>query len=947
MEYLPLPQEIAFPHIEVTFSNPAKYWYQAEWDEYKEGIYWNNFPKHYGYRGGEFWNDSSTYSNKAWANAGFHAWLMQKSREELEGMAIGWLFFGTLAEVTCCYLDISYYLDATDDGRFILKLTEKSMDALLERWFTIQTHFKGSTFVRGIPEPVCGVMMDHEARLANRDGIQTLFDTAAQHDGIPITKLNALGKSQQFERAYRCLQRSKAIIGFLCEAIDTKSVFVISSLHEFLAKALTTIVFKGEVAETYESRGFDLGSWTGGADFTHYNREILKTLKWCPRTAAQFWREGSRTLAVDFFGTNLKSSQTNEDHSKCSEDMCVAYQLDPEKYKVAHAPDQGRSCSCSHLHLDPEIASAVLSSDTETFPLVTIPMDGGDEMSIEVLDAVSDPSFVAISHVWSHGMGNPKQNSLPRCQLQRIQNYVNELASQADTHQKPMPFWMDTLCCPLEPKESRRTAIMRMRSTYERASKVLVLDRNLCSLSTRGISKLEQLMQIYRTTWMTRLWTLQEARLAKQVWFQFKDKAVNLENLSTQFRQERLESASKMLSKELFQGFLFGKLDGLRSFKYEVPTSYNKRSIDTLFGLHTLMAGLGGRSTSWASDEAICISTLMDLDLKPILDFPSDDPDCASLRMTAMWKQWPVVPSGIIFNKAPRLTQKGYRWAQSTFIRTSHLGFPVLDINTVATVDPKGEGLIVSMQGFTLQSIIPVELGRSNIGIEKLTDPTLQKQSGTLGLGTRPTCIIYDISKEIYKWYDLQIDGPVYDTATGFEYGDEFAILFSEEVNPGNILFRQKSALLGSIRKTDNGTIYIHSLYHVKVARSEAPVEKMFAAGLKVREILSRSGIEPYPTMKLDLSKAVSRQDFAELKSIITTALDDVAVMSYNIATILKNKSPQHLVWVNSSEERRKDWNTRASIGDVAVFMENTVNIWLCLSSPVVALSKSQKWCVD
>ncbi|RYP52805.1 hypothetical protein DL768_002054 [Monosporascus sp. mg162] len=797
MEYLPLPKEIALPHIEVTFSNPVKYWYEAEWDEYKEGIYWNNFPKRYGYRGGEFWNDSSAYSNKAWAHPGFYAWLLQQSREELEGMAIGWLFFGTLAEVTCCYLDICHYLDVADDGRFILKLTEKSMDALLERWFIIQTHFKGSSFVRGIPEPVCSIMMDHEARLANRDGIQTLFDTAAQyaqhaqHDGIPIAKLNALGKSQQFERAYRCLQRSKAIIGVLCEAIDTKTVFVISSLHEFLAKALTTIVFKGEVAETYKSRGFALGSWTGGADFTHYNRKILKTLKWCPRTAAQFWREGN------------------------------------------------------------------------------------------------------------------------------------------------------------QPKEARQTAIMRMRSTYERASKVLVLDQNLCSLSTRGISKLEQLMQIYRTTWMTRLWTLQEARMPKQVWFQFKDKAVNLENLSTQFKQERLESASKMLSKELFQGFLFAKLDSLRNFKYEVPTSYNKRSIDTLLGLSTLMAGLGGRSTSRASDEAICISTLMDLDLKPILDVPSDDPDCASLRMAAMWKQWPVVPPGIIFNGAPRLTQRGYRWAQSTFIRTSHLHFPVLDINTVATVDSKGEGLIVSMQGFALQSIIPAALGSSNIGTENLTDPTHQKQSGTSGPGTRPTCIIYDISEEIYKWYDLQIVGPVYDTATDFEYGDEFAILFSEEVNHGNIMLRYKPALLGSIRKTDNETIYIHSLYHVKVARSEAPVEKMFAAGLKVREILARSGIEPYPTMKLDLSKAVSRQDFVELKSIITTTLDDAAVMSYNIATILKNKIPQHLAWLNSSEERRKDWNTRASIGDVAIFMENDVNIWLSLSSPVVALSKSQKWCVD
>jgi hypothetical protein len=307
---------------------------------------------------------------------------------------------------------------------------------------------------------------------------------------------------------------------------------------------------------------------------------------------------------------------------------------------------------------------------------------------------------------------------------------------------------------------------MKMRMTYEQASHVLVLDRNVCSLSTIGLSKLELLMQIYRTTWMTRLWTLQEARFAKQLWFQFMDKAVNLETLSKEFEIERPNSASKILSYTLFQNTLFRRLNGLReqSHRATASNSTGDRGIDALSRLLTLNASLGGRSTSWAADEAICICNLMGLNLAQILTYTTDHQDCASLRMAALWKQWGAVPPRIIFNQAPRLPEKGFRWAQSTFVRTAKLGVPVLGVNQVATVDPNGEGLMVSMQGFTFESIIPALLGETSLGLEKITDPKMERESGTEGLGKRSTCILYDMSEDPFKWYDLQIVGPVHET---------------------------------------------------------------------------------------------------------------------------------------------------------------------------------------
>jgi hypothetical protein len=359
---------------------------------------------------------------------------MQKSPKERESMAIGWLFFGTLAEVTGCYLDITNYLRPTEKGQFVLKMTETSMNALLERWFTIQTHFKGSKYVRGIPEPVHGIMMDNEAKIANKDNIQTLFDTLVRHGSMPMVRLNAEGKSSQFERAHSCLRKSKAIIGLLYKAIDTKTVFVIATLYQFLAEALTTVVFRGEVARAYDMLGeYSLGRWTAGADFCHFNEDAVRKLGWCPRTAQYFWSDGSRTMAVDYFATNLKSYQSSEDHSSCTEDVCSAYQLVPEKYEVVHAPEKGTKCKCPHLDLDPNSSSKILESGDGSFPLVTVSaptestsndLDSGfssltlshlteSETFVKAYDAASKGNYVAISHVWSHGLGNPRKNYYP------------------------------------------------------------------------------------------------------------------------------------------------------------------------------------------------------------------------------------------------------------------------------------------------------------------------------------------------------------------------------------------------------------------------------------------------------------------------------------------------------------------------------------------------------
>ena len=87
-----------------------------------------------------------------------------------------------------------------------------------------------------------------------------------------------------------------------------------------------------------------------------------------------------------------------------------------------------------------------------------------------------------MSHVWSEGLGNPKSNSLPLCQLQYVQKRVNDvyrgLTGRTDlASAENVPFWMDTLCIPVgnEHRKARSLAITGMAVVYGQADVVLIL----------------------------------------------------------------------------------------------------------------------------------------------------------------------------------------------------------------------------------------------------------------------------------------------------------------------------------------------------------------------------------------------------------------------------------------------------------------------------------------
>jgi hypothetical protein len=174
-------------------------------------------------------------------------------------------------------------------------------------------------------------------------------------------------------------------------------------------------------------------------------------------------------------------------------------------------------------------------------------------------------NYVAISHVWSDGQRNNEGNWLTECMFIRIQNLVNALYGSADF---PVPFWMDTLCIPKGSMFDavKQLALALMANICRAADKVLVcdgkvkdiykskelwrgpesiyrkegvlalsgdivLDSSLQAVSCDDMSWIGMNMRIGYCPWSTLVWTLQEGRLAREVYFQFKNKPILLADL--------------------------------------------------------------------------------------------------------------------------------------------------------------------------------------------------------------------------------------------------------------------------------------------------------------------------------------------------------------------------------------------------------------------------------
>ena len=199
------------------------------------------------------------------------------------------------------------------------------------------------------------------------------------------------------------------------------------------------------------------------------------------------------------------------------------------RYSPRHINEQCLQFPCqTHDFQDSTTSSITNLYQQDRLPLITY-VNGMVELLSDDIHAPRPTRYVAISHVRSQGLGNSFSNSLPVCQISRLQNLVGRLYP---TISGPVPFWIDTLFMPLT-APGKYLALEAVYHVYRRADETIVLDESVINAPIRSTEL--NLLRIKESQWAQRLWTICEGAIAKSLKVQFKDAALDMRKIIEEY----------------------------------------------------------------------------------------------------------------------------------------------------------------------------------------------------------------------------------------------------------------------------------------------------------------------------------------------------------------------------------------------------------------------------
>jgi hypothetical protein len=424
----------------------------------------------------------------------------------------------------------------------------------------------------------------------------------------------------------------------------------------------------------------------------YYSLAQMIAASWCPSEITML--ADSYSPCMLHYASEISRTNSRLDHSSCSTRLCGARQVRGD-YITKHSTE---GCNC--LHIGPDFDRVLSIIRKKQIPLITIASGKqGQPLTLEVEAYTGKQNYVAFSHVWSDGLGNPDQNTLPRCQLIRLRNLLNNLSSLSSTWHlintvdmrklyrratnRTVSFWLDTLCIPSPGiyQEERFIGLQLMKETYEKSYQVLILDNEL--EASNQYSSMESLMRVSIAGWMRRLWTLQEGVLGQRLFAKFKDGLFDLDErghrTSIQSRSDdprsvirstvapSIEVASILMKMRFLRASVVDKRErklwGTREvIKYKNPGDEEraKRSTNTTAIIEAFKASIY-RSSSREDDEFTCMASLLGWDISGLRALPMND------RMHYLLSQQKHLPVALLFIAGTRMKKEGWSWAIDRF----------------------------------------------------------------------------------------------------------------------------------------------------------------------------------------------------------------------------------------------------------------------------------------
>ncbi|KAL4877594.1 hypothetical protein BJY04DRAFT_209864 [Aspergillus karnatakaensis] len=485
------------------------------------------------------------------------------------------------------------------------------------------------------------------------------------------------------DRGARCMEIVPAVLDALAD-YNRWIRWEMSIAARLIALALWNIAIK---------RGSDQPALRNPGLFFLSFREDEKLISdgWCPLDVARCKRGGMQ-LDTQMYLMQLarpKPSWYKRTHDSCLHTECTADNIDESTYVTRHVQEE---CNCSHVTADVEQLHAILQGGK--FPVVRITPRGEDELGkrqfdVKVEKKRSSQPYVAVSHVWADGLGNPHANSLPHCQLEFLYDQAKPLLRDKEhiPHYEEKTFgllhsgasriahfaanatrrgddsvlvWMDTLCVPHR-NDVRNLAIQRIRDVYLGAYRTMIIDSSLMMIDSRSCSKLELCLRVlYCSGWVRRLWTLQEALASEErLYVILADKPVNVSSVN-----EELTAKVDKGEIPLLQESMATIAAGAWYLYFEAANDYTSAFRRML--LESTQAQLiaatwynvATRASSKDRDRATVLAGVLNLEVKRILEAGD-----AGQRMRTFYSMLQEFPQDVLFLEGPRFEEEGLGWA--------------------------------------------------------------------------------------------------------------------------------------------------------------------------------------------------------------------------------------------------------------------------------------------
>ncbi|KAI0663604.1 hypothetical protein C8Q70DRAFT_1050267 [Cubamyces menziesii] len=617
-----------------------------------------------------------------------------------------WLFFGTLHEMSrLCGLSMDVDAELLIDGG--RAISTAALNGLAGRWFaSLDRESVGNKAfmqqIYAIYRRLALLLNQEVVRDSGPEGSSrgkkpALF-TYTPEEARVFLSIEILLRTIGLHLLLHCYSQ-----GFTCEEGDGWNKRMITQ----------NIDWRGRRVE-----GFDV--------LEDYADTRLEEHGWCP----------SELLPLpnpELFFASLLDRPRIRDHSKCGDLVCGAYQTDEATYRTAHADG---ACECDFVCVSTKDLTDVL--DRDKIPVVLI----SEDLDLEVVDSESCP-YIALSHVWADGLGNPVQNALPKCQLRRLRNYVLGLYNTHYRDSQPtsgsaVAFWMDTVCVPVaeEAKAFRKKAIQLLGKTYHEATAVLVLDRELEIVNAASAPFFEVGLRILCSGWVKRLWTLQEATLASEahgeekIYFQMGDgpllyqkydrdrPATHTVPNDTDPREVRAEE-HVLICDDWLMILLGERLPSVRAMR-------TMRKDWSPF--YIVCSAIKHRTTSKAEDVPLCVGSLLGLDISTIAHAPD-----GAHRLKAFYVLMRVIPYSVLWvEDVDKLGIAPFRWAP--------VSITVFPFSTTILPDPHDgicdeEGLHVRpYSSFMVKSVVGNDLQDAMPSRLRLVDAETNAHYGALWL---------------------------------------------------------------------------------------------------------------------------------------------------------------------------------------------------------------------